>query len=795
MLRIERSYRLHLLVIVVLTASVFLTSYSPAKAAETSQFFPETGKTVSGKFLQYWQANGGLSTYGYPITEAQNEVDPETGKTFLTQWFQRNRFELHPENAGIQGGKYEVLLGLLGKDLRREALTVDPDFVQADPLTSPAVPASAQVFFKETGHNLRLGFLDYWTKNGGLDRFGYPISEEHPEVDPETGNTYISQWFERARFEYHPENAKPYDILLGLLGNQIKTPKGSIDYAWKLGRSYNELNQPFRIATDNKGNVYVADRNQRISKYSNTGQFLMRLGKQGSRSEDFNSIQGLAVDNAGNIYVAGNSNTIKKFDSTGNFLTQWAMTDSGTASAVTVDGAGNVYVFNNSYNDFNIQKFDSNGKFITKWGSKGSGDGQFDNLFGSAYIGSDSKGNIYTIDNLYTQDRMARIQKFDSNGKFVSKWTYKQTNSSISGFTVDADGNSFILNFDSVLKFNNDGQPLTTYSGSSADEARMNNARGVAADAQGNVYIADTLNDRVLKYSGDGQYKFWGNRNNSQSPGKFIFPSSSIVDNQGNLQVLDNFNRRVEKFDKQGNYLTSWGNDNKFDSPRSIALNPQGNIEMVDYHYQASQDSTFRILTFDSNGTPLNQLNFKQGEGEGQFSNASNINGFAVDKMGNRFLLDQNYATRVVRIQKFDMTGKFVRQWGSNGSGDAQFMYPQGLAVDSQNNVYVSDNGNGWIKKFDNDGTFLTKWNGGNSSNGFFPSAIASDNQDNIYVFNGNGGKIYKFGQTGQVLLSWGGFGSADGQFNYASSIALDAQHNIYVTDGGLSRVQKFRQR
>src|SRR4051794_34553784 len=105
----QRRAFLCLLSSVLLTLSVALGGFKAASAADDSQFFPETNHTVSGKFLAYWKANGGLPTFGYPITDPQNEVDPETGKTFLTQWFERNRFELHPELAGT---KYEVLLGL-----------------------------------------------------------------------------------------------------------------------------------------------------------------------------------------------------------------------------------------------------------------------------------------------------------------------------------------------------------------------------------------------------------------------------------------------------------------------------------------------------------------------------------------------------------------------------------------------------------------------------------------------------------------------------------------------------------
>src|SRR5690348_7091462 len=130
------------LILVLLTLSSILWQIKSVAAQDNGQYFPETGHTVSGKFLEYWKTNGGLATYGYPITDAQMEVDPETGKTFLTQWFERNRFELHPENAGT---KYEVLLGLLGKDLRREALVADADFRRAMPLYAPDQYPSQQI--------------------------------------------------------------------------------------------------------------------------------------------------------------------------------------------------------------------------------------------------------------------------------------------------------------------------------------------------------------------------------------------------------------------------------------------------------------------------------------------------------------------------------------------------------------------------------------------------------------------------------------------------------------------------
>ncbi len=86
-----------------------------------------------------------------------------------------------------------------------------------------------QVYFPQTGHTLRNDFLIHWRHLGGLEIFGYPITEEFLEVNPEDGKTYTVQYFERARFEHHPEFAgTEYEVLLGLLGNEMLRERGWI---------------------------------------------------------------------------------------------------------------------------------------------------------------------------------------------------------------------------------------------------------------------------------------------------------------------------------------------------------------------------------------------------------------------------------------------------------------------------------------------------------------------------------------------------------------------------------------
>jgi len=160
--------------------------------------FPETGHTLAGEFLTFWQQHGGLATFGYPITEEFDEESLIDGQTYRVQYFERQRFELHPENQP----PYNVLLGLLGVEAM-EGMTPHPRAQQQD--------GGVCDYHAPTGHNACGRFREVW-QAGGLMVYGYPLTEEIEE----DGMTV--QYFERARFEHHPGNPAPYDVLLGLLG-------------------------------------------------------------------------------------------------------------------------------------------------------------------------------------------------------------------------------------------------------------------------------------------------------------------------------------------------------------------------------------------------------------------------------------------------------------------------------------------------------------------------------------------------------------------------------------------------
>ncbi len=236
-------HRVHRITLALGTAMLFLLAGWPGARhvqAQERQCFTQTGQCIEGRFLEYWQQNGGLAVFGYPTGSAEQERSPDTGVMYLTQWFERNRFELHPENAA----PYDVLLGRLGDGL-----------LQAQgrqwQMEAPANgPKDGCLWFEQTGHNVcdqgpGRGFKSYWQSHGLKDErldayrqslalFGLPLTEAVSETN-RSGDTVITQWFERGRFEWHPDKPDAYKVLLGLLTNEL-WPKCSVPMQGGFGR-------------------------------------------------------------------------------------------------------------------------------------------------------------------------------------------------------------------------------------------------------------------------------------------------------------------------------------------------------------------------------------------------------------------------------------------------------------------------------------------------------------------------------------------------------------------------------
>jgi len=187
------------------------------EAIPNTMFFYETGHSLRGVFQTYWEKNGGLAQFGLPLSEEFEELNPADSKVYRTQYFERAKFEFHPENQSPNN----VLLGLLGSQN-----TIGREYEEPF-LGISKEKAGDGYYFQETGHSINGTIRSYWEKTGGLPVYGFPITEPFQEKNASDGKTYLVQYFERNRLEYHPENAgTKFEVLLGLLGSQVLAGRG-----------------------------------------------------------------------------------------------------------------------------------------------------------------------------------------------------------------------------------------------------------------------------------------------------------------------------------------------------------------------------------------------------------------------------------------------------------------------------------------------------------------------------------------------------------------------------------------
>ncbi len=217
----------------VLVALLALASARPPRAVAAppprQACFAATGACAAGAFFDYWAGSGGVAILGLPLAPVRPDPDGR-----LRQVYERAILEWHPENMP----QFQVLLPRLGA----ARIADRPEARQ------PPAPCDAGCTpFPETGHTLREPFRDYWAAHGGLAVFGYPLTELFDEVNAADGRRYQVQYFERNRFEYHPEAPPAYRVQLGLLGREALSALGDAGAAGPVAESptYGAADEPW----------------------------------------------------------------------------------------------------------------------------------------------------------------------------------------------------------------------------------------------------------------------------------------------------------------------------------------------------------------------------------------------------------------------------------------------------------------------------------------------------------------------------------------------------------------------
>jgi len=243
------------------------------------------------------------------------------------------------------------------------------------------------------------------------------------------------------------------------------------------------------------------------------------------------------------------------------------------------------------------------------------------------------------------------------------------------------------------------------------------------------------------------------------------------------------------------NFSLTWGDPGtdigQYDNPSGIAVYRDGNgVDSL----VLTDTNNHRLRAFTANGMFIEKWG-ENGSGEGQFYYPQ---GVAVNSKGEMVIADAgNHRIEITLGPPPDMMhlpGTFVRAFGKDGTGDGDFHNPLAVAVDAADNIYVTDTDNNRVQKFDAQGKFIAKWGRGGRGDGEFnlPSGVTVDRNGNVYVVDTDNHRIQKFTADGKFLATWGQSGSKEGELYRPKGIAADEAGNVYVADCNNHRIQKF---
>ena len=222
-----------------------------------------------------------------------------------------------------------------------------------------------------------------------------------------------------------------------------------------------------------------------------------------------------------------------------------------------------------------------------------------------------------------------------------------------------------------------------------------------------------------------------------------------------------------------------------FRSSVDLALGAEDRIYVLNRGWE-HRDDLCRVTMLNINEDYIGQFSHF-GERDGQLFWPTSL---ALDSDQNVYVSDE----WLNRISIFDKDGEYLDKWGMSGSGDGELNKPSGVRFDKEDNLYVVDSGNNRVQKFTKDGKFLAKWGEPGSGEGQFnlPWGLAIDNSGGVYVADWRNDRVQKFTADGQYLAEFGSSGSGFGELNRPTGVAVDNDGDIYVADWRNDRVQAF---
>ncbi len=337
-----------------------------------------------------------------------------------------------------------------------------------------------------------------------------------------------------------------------------------------------------------------------------------------------------------------------------------------------------------------------------------------------------------------------------------------------------------------IAKFTAEGFFVTAWNGSESGPSSLQKPHGIAIDADDRIYVADRLSSYIQIFTPDGEFeRRWRCVDDN---GNDFLPSGIAVDPLGYVYITQPQAHCIRVFTDQGRYIGAFdGSENRgerLEFPQDLAVNKAGELYVTDSETDRIRGFGISVTADQLTVTDLSQWG-RQGNGPGQLNSPYGI----ACHRDQIFVVDMHNS----RVQVFDPQGRFIRRFGEPGDEKGRFSAPTGIGISPKGRVYVAGKNLNRIQKFSNEGTFLSAWQSMETLPGTMqrPRGIAADADGKLFVADKNNHRIQVFAPNGRYLRAWGEKGTAEGQFDLPFGVSV-YEDRVYVADTQNHRIQTF---